>query len=133
MQDNIVVSWRPREWFLEDSKRHWAGKPPKFEPNITQSIEQLRVSEWSSLFEVMQRDRLVMGALRYGRIGEKGKPEYDRIESAMRRLKEYRKTGNDEHLVDVANIMLLEFVEGTHPNKHFSSIDEHKMHSEVIS
>lgn len=69
------------------------------------------------------RHRLIMGGLRYGRIHEE-KPKYDRISSAISRLNKYSKTGNLEFLVDVANLCLLEFEEGNHPNKHFNSIDD---------
>jgi hypothetical protein len=65
-----------------------------------------------------------MGAFRYGLLGAKGKPKYDRIECSIRRLREYQLTGNTEHLLDVANMMELEWVEGDHPLKHFQSKDD---------
>lgn len=86
-------------------------------------IEDLQHSEWSSEFERLMRNRLVMGALRYGILGAPGKPTYDRIASMEKRLKLYRESGNLEYLVDVANLCLCEFVEGTHPNRHFHSTD----------
>ncbi len=92
------------------------------QPNITPAqLEQ----QWLPEFEKLQRARLMMGALRYGLnfCHAPGKPQYDRLQSAMRRLEQYRKTGNDELLVDVANLMMLEFGEGSHPAKHFRSVD----------
>lgn len=67
------------------------------------------------------RNRMIQGAFRYGPLGSPGKPQWDRIEYAGRKLQLYKETGNCEYLVDVANLMLLEFVEGYHPNKHFET------------
>jgi hypothetical protein len=80
-------------------------------------------SEWSSQFETYQRNRLVMGALRYGPIGNGQKSGYNRLAGIRKRLAQYEADGNTERLVDVANLALLEFIEGTHPLKHFSAID----------
>jgi hypothetical protein len=55
-----------------------------------------------------------MGGLRYGFMGAEGKPQYDRVECMIRRLEAYRRDRNAEHLVDVANLCELEFVEGDH-------------------
>lgn len=65
-----------------------------------------------------------MGALRYGRLGTPGKPQYDRVAEVKKRVSKYEATGNTEFLVDVANMALIEFVEGDHPNKHFKAIDD---------
>lgn len=87
-------------------------------------FEELKDTEWSIEFEKLMRHRLVMGALRYGKIHQLGKPRYDRVESIFKRLIKYSNTGNTEFLVDIANLCLLEFEEGIHSNKHFSSIDD---------
>lgn len=87
-------------------------------------MEALRRSEWNAEFETLMRNRLVMGALRYGKIGAPGKPQYDRVASMLRRLQHYADTGNKEFLVDVANLCLLEFTECHHPNAHFAAIDD---------
>lgn len=67
-------------------------------------------------------NRLYIGTFRYGLIGANGKPSYDRLADIQRRLDLYRETGNDELLVDIANMAFLEFVEGVHPHKHFESL-----------
>lgn len=72
-----------------------------------------------------------MGAFRYGLIGAKGKPTFDRVEYMKVKLERYSSTGNLEALVDVANLAMLEFLEGTHPKKHFSSLDDTCEHAAV--
>ena len=99
------------------------GKPPaRAVPKITP--EQLD-GQWHAQFELLMRNRLKMGALRYGLnfCNAAGKPQYDRMQSAIKRLELYRETGNDELLVDVANLMMLEFGEGVHAKKHFEAVD----------
>lgn len=88
------------------------------------TLRELEQSQWCDEFEQLMRNRLIMGALRYGRLGAAGKPRFDSIASAEKRLKLYRETGNLEHLVDVANLCLVEFVEGTHPLRHFTAADD---------
>jgi hypothetical protein len=88
------------------------------------SFAELKKSEWSHEFEAKMRNRLLVGAYRHGRMKAPGKPQYDRITSAIKRLKQFQETGNMEHLVDAANLCLLEFVEGDHPKRHFKSADD---------
>lgn len=91
--------------------------PPRYR------LQDLERSEWDVLFERLMRNRLIMGALRYGPLRTPGKPQYDRVGSMERRLKLYRDGGNMELLVDVANLALCEFAECNHPTRHFSTID----------
>jgi len=82
-------------------------------------------SEWSPLFERLMRNRLVMGSFRYERFADKRNSfNYDTATEAIKRIKLYQKDGNTEHLVDAANMCLLEFEFGGHPKKHFNSIDD---------
>jgi hypothetical protein len=120
-------------FFLDNLWRRISGmpelEPPK--PRLMPSLDALYASEWSPEFEMLMRNRLVMGAMRYGLLGDKNKPAYNRVDNAVARLKLYAETHNTEHLVDVANMCLIEFVEGDHPDKHFSSQDEHKLHAKA--
>ena len=95
-------------------------------------IASLRITEWSTKFEELMRNRLVMGAIRYGKLHEHGKPQYDRVGSMIKRLSKYEYTGNKEHLIDVANLCLLEFEECYHPNANFNSIDDGE-HTKAIN
>ncbi len=65
-----------------------------------------------------------MGAYRYGLLNAQDKPEYDRCADIKRRIDEYVESGNMEHLVDVANLAMLEFEEGKHPRRHFAARDD---------
>jgi hypothetical protein len=75
-------------------------------------IDRLKKTEWSEEFERLIRNRLIMGALRYGRLHENNKPIYDRIESVLKRINQYKLNHNKELLIDIANLCLCEFEEG---------------------
>ena len=90
------------------------------------TLEDLRESEWSPRFERFMRNRLIMGSFRYQQFSEKrSKPwNYDTAGEAIKRINRYQEDGNTEHLVDAANMCLLEFEFGHHKKKHFASIDD---------
>jgi len=119
---------RFNEFFVENLWRWKCGLPERdiLDKNQMGSmkLETLYNTEWSEEFEQLMRNRLLMGAFRYGKFNEPGKPQYDRIGSTISRLQKYKQTGNKEYLVDSANLCLMEFVECNHPKEHFSSIDD---------
>lgn len=89
------------------------------------SLDSLRHSEWCPEFERLMRNRLIMGAFRYELFSDKSESfNYDTASEVIERVKRYKKDGNTEHLVDAANMCLLEFKFGHHPKKHFKSIDD---------
>lgn len=110
--------------FLRRAWRLMAGRHAGVGRKRMPPLSILLQTEWSREFEQRMRDRLVMGALRYGQMGDPDKPTYDRISSVIRRLQAYRATGNLEHLVDAACLLLLEFVEGVHPLRHWGASDD---------
>ena len=81
-------------------------------------------TEWSLPFEKLMRKGLLQGAFRYGLLNAPGKPQWNRIKDAKHRLDLYARDGNVEHLRDAANMCLLEFEEGVHPNRHQASIHD---------
>lgn len=87
-------------------------------------FEELQLTEWSSEFEQLMRNRLLLGRFRYGKMGDPTKAEYDHIGSIRTRLDLFEETGNLEHLVDIANLCLVEFVHTKHPLAHFAAIDD---------
>lgn len=70
-------------------------------------------NDWSDSFERLMRNRMRVGCFRYGALGERGKKQYKRIDSIRKRLKKYIDTGNKEMLVDIANLCMCEFEEGS--------------------
>ena len=82
-------------------------------------------SEWCVEFENLMRNRLVVGSFRYGNLHRKRPQGITKfhIDYIQRKLKQYKKTGNTEMLVDIANLALVEFVVGDHKYKHFKAED----------
>lgn len=102
----------------------------KFKPADIRSLEK---TEWSPKFEQLMRNRLLMGALRYGTMAEKAKnaangKHWDLLGALKKKLEGYEATGNTEYLVDAANYLLLAFEFDPHPNKHFYALDDHSDH-----
>ena len=97
---------------------------------LIESLPKLTLAElekedreiWSKKFIVLMRNRLLMGRLRYG--PRKEKSSYDLVGAIESKLKLYKETGNDELMVDIGNYSMLQFKHGTHPNKHFSALDD---------
>ncbi len=90
-------------------------------------LEWIYRTQWSPTFEQRMRNRLVMGFFRYGSLNsaERRKRHYDNVGSAIRRLEAYRRTGNQEHLVDAANLCMVEFmVPSCHPAPGWRPIDD---------
>lgn len=112
-----------REDFAKNAWRRMVGLPEQW-PQPMPPPQELERTEQSPLFQRLCMNRKIIGAFRYGRMGAPGKKKWDRVSDMTRRLNEYAKTGNQEHLVDVANLCELEFVEGSHPNKHFHASDD---------
>ncbi len=91
------------------------------EPRPFPSVIELMKSEWSPEFERLMRNRLLFGAYRYRLLADPKRPDYDCVASMIRRLENYKETGNLENLVDVANLCLIEFETGSHPKQHFEA------------
>ena len=66
---------------------------------------------------------MIMGYFRYGSLANQiGKAQYDNVGSIARRLSLYSRDHNREHLVDIANLAMIEFA--THPNYPFTATDD---------
>ena len=118
-------------WFLRQLWRRSAGLSEEAPAEKKMpSLDSLRGSEWSERFEELMRNRMVMGAFRYGLMQEKRLTEWDYLRYLKAKVEEYRQTGNLECLVDVGNLAMLEFEFGEHPKRHFAAADD-GVHCEV--
>lgn len=108
-----------KDFAMESWARNCGMKPKTL-------LERRKMSEWSPHFAQLMRNRLVMGSFRYQPFEQKRnmKWDYDTAGEAIKRIQKYQETGNTEHLVDAANMCLLEFEFGEHPDKHFESVDD---------
>ena len=88
------------------------------------SIESIRASNWCPEFEELRRNRMIMGYFRYGPLRDQPRGKYNNVASIRKRLDNYEIDGNLEHLVDAANICMVEFVTSGHPERHFRSVDD---------
>lgn len=95
------------------------------------SLPELKAEQWSDRFEVLMRNRLIVGACRYETLDEKRLDnKYKTIDYIRVKLKEYEVNGNQENLADCANLLMIEFECPTHPNPTFHAIDDGKLHVE---
>jgi len=86
---------------------------------------------WCPRFLTLMANRLEMGRLRYGPISV-GK--FDSVSFAIRRLRLYLEDGNLEHLVDAANLCLVEWMKARiglseHPRPRWAPADDNKEHA----
>lgn len=93
-------------------------------PKKVLKLSDLEKSEWVPEFETLMRNRMIMGALRYGLLANKKQSNYNYIEYLERKIVIYKQTGNTECLVDIANICQIAFLYDNHPNKHFQAEDD---------
>lgn len=102
--------------------RHTGVEKPEI--GTVPDLPSLKLTEWSSRFEKYMRNRLIMGRFRYGALSRTTKTNYDNVQQIIFKAKTYQVNGNDELLVDIANLALVEFEIGTHANKHFYATDD---------
>jgi hypothetical protein len=88
------------------------------------NYHELARTEWPPTFERLMRNRLILGAMRYAKLGDPNAPIWDTISSIIQRAEKYRDDGNQEHLVDIANLALVEFCRPSHPNPSFAPVDD---------
>lgn len=110
--------------FVHDFIRNHLLEKCGFDTKKLPSLESMKKTEWSPVFEKLMRNRLIMGAIRYGLLKSKGKTVYNRVDSIRQRMDLYEQEGNAEHLVDCANLCLLEFEEPNHLKFHFKATDD---------
>jgi hypothetical protein len=120
------------QWFLRQAWRRLAGFPEEVMPPLRPDLPTLQRTEWNTEFERLMRNRLIMGAFRYGTFSEQTTRRRDNPASLENHLDAYNQTGNAEHLVDIANLALVEFTLPSHPSFHFKAIDDGQHHATVV-
>ena len=110
------------DFFIKNLWRRSVGLS-ELSPEPRPTLKDIYEKQWSKEFETYMRNRLAMGYFRYGSLERQSKGQYDNIGSILKRLTLYKKTGNDEILVDVANLAMVEYMLGNHPLKHFKAED----------
>lgn len=126
MSELKTITEHIREHLL---KRSGYFEIPKRNPNL--DWDKLKESQWSKEFEQYMRNRLICGAFRYGGVRSSKWKTPEGIKNMHKRIDMYEEDGNLEHLVDLANIALVEFLNSTHPKKHFKGTDYHEYHIEI--
>lgn len=131
--------------YLKQAQRHYAGLTEMDPLRVLPPVDVLRTSEWSPEFEErvrlwvgliacaetekdsteveerliyffqLMRNRLIMGAFRYGLLGNPDgtKPKWDKMTRLSLEWDKYNACNNLESLLDIANMALLEYVEGS--------------------
>jgi len=111
--------------FFRSAWERMAGLLSREEQRLP-DLEELRKIQWNDEFERLMRNRLIMGAFRYGTFKEQKRAEYchDNPRSIREHLEAYVATGNAEHLVDIANLALVEFTNPSHSGFHWKPEDD---------
>ncbi len=98
-----------------------AGLPPETPWPVQLSYHEILLDEAKDSFTRLMHHRMIMGRLRYGK--SRRRAERQDFMEAYKRMLSYAATGNQEHLVDAANFLRLEFRHPTHPLAHWNPKD----------
>lgn len=87
----------------------WATGRTEMDTDTIPPLVTLQHTEWSKEFETLMRNRLIMGRARYGTLRDAGTRNHRRVQRAQLALTAYETDGNPEHLVDAANLCMVQF------------------------
>jgi hypothetical protein len=113
-----------RDQFIKNLWLWKCGKPEKDIKKKKLNIKDLVKSEWSKEFEILQRNRLLIGAFRYGTFARQDYSKYNLTQEIKNRVERYENDKNLEHLVDAANICQLAFIHGQRLGHKLVAIDD---------
>ena len=116
--DNLTDHEYIRKHILE-----YAGVPDEVR-SIDHKKESAIIQQQTEEVFRLCRNRLLMGRYRYGPVSTLN--HFDSTETMASKLEAYKDTRNTEALIDLINYAYLEYRFGTHPDKHFSAIDDGK-------
>ena len=87
------------------------------------TTEQILKQDFSEDFIQKMRNRILVSHYKYGWMKDSYPELADAVACLKQRLELYKKTGNKEHLIDVANFAMIEYMYPRHPNAHFEATD----------
>lgn len=91
---------------------------------IAPDRDTLLKTQWCDLYELLRRNRMVTGFFRYGDIKVSNWTTTQGIVSIKTKINLYKKDGNLEHLLDIGNIAMVEFMHSNHELKNFNATDD---------
>lgn len=94
-----------------------------FQIKVADSVPE---SEVSQPFLQGMTDRMSMSFFKYGKVADAYPRLVDAMASLRIRLERYEATGNTEHLMDLANFAMIEFMCPKHPDAYFQAEDSKK-------
>ena len=111
--------------FIKEKKR-------LYDLGHVEPLELLEKYQWESLFDLMCKNRMLIGAYRYTsqETQRKNFNHTDYIQSMKAHIKEYEKDGNVEHLFDISNNARIEFGVANRYQTFVSEDD--KMHGKAV-
>jgi len=103
-------------------------EPEERKPTLPEQM----ITEWDDEFEMLMRNRLIVGSMRYGPMAEQDYAKYDLPKDAQNRIDKYKKTRNLEHLVDAANTIMLAYIHGRRNGEELKPIDDGE-HTPIVN
>jgi len=91
--------------------------------NCMDSTDKILARDFSEEFIQLMKNRILTSHYKYGWICDTYPELADAVACLDQRLALYRESGNTEHLVDVANFAMIEFMRPRHPQAHFKGTD----------
>ncbi len=87
-------------------------------------IDEILKTEYCTDFDKLRKNRMATSYFKYGKIKENyGQKLVSAVENLEIRVEKYKKTGNTEYLLDIANFAMIEYMYPQHKNAYFSSTD----------
>jgi hypothetical protein len=87
-------------------------------------VDKILKSEYCEEFDKLRKNRMATSYFKYGAIKDNyGEKLINAIDNLEIRLEKYKKTGNTEYLVDIANFAMIEYMYPQQEGAHFNSTD----------
>lgn len=92
---------------------------------MNKDISQILKTEYSSRFDDIRKNMMVMSYYKYGPMHDNYKKFkcMDALGNIEKRIVKYKETGNTEFLADVANFAMIEFMYPSIPNAKYVPTD----------